>query len=119
MACSSSGSGTSASSVATSSSAPSGFGSGPGAAATISIEGYSFATPIGVGAGAPVIVENVDTVEHSVTADSGDAFDRDVAGGGTVVFTAPTQSGSYPFHCTYHPGMHGVLVVVPLHPGRK
>ena len=124
-ACSSSANHTPATSVATDSSTPSAAaesGSIPGpaaAAATITIEGYRFATPIGVGPGAQVTVKNEDTVEHSVTADRGDAFGRDVDGGGTAVFTAPTRSGAYPFHCTYHPHMQGVLVVVALHRGQK
>jgi plastocyanin len=28
-----------------------------------------------------------------------------------VTFTAPNKPGTYPFHCTYHSNMHGVLVV--------
>jgi len=123
-ACSSSANHTPATSVATDSSTPSaaaesGTTPGPDAAAAITIEGYRFATPIGVGPGAQVTVKNEDTVEHSVTADRGDAFGRDVDGGGTAVFTAPTRSGAYPFHCTYHPHMQGVLVVVALHRGQK
>jgi plastocyanin len=25
--------------------------------------------------------------------------------------TAPSQPGEYPFHCSYHPNMHGTLIV--------
>jgi plastocyanin len=46
-----------------------------------------------------------------VTADSGNAFDAQVPSGGAGTFTAPTQPGSYPFHCSIHPFMKGTLVV--------
>jgi plastocyanin len=46
-----------------------------------------------------------------VTADSGNAFDSTQPSGGSSSFTAPTKPGSYPFHCTIHPFMHGTLVV--------
>jgi plastocyanin len=55
-------------------------------------------------------VDNQDGTEHTVTADTGDAFD-DPARAGTTTFTAPTEPGSYPFHCEIHPEMHGTLVV--------
>ena len=54
---------------------------------------------------------NMDAAAHTVTADEGSAFDVQVNGGGTATFTAPTKPGSYAYHCTYHPGMHGTLVV--------
>lgn len=44
-------------------------------------------------------------------ADESSAFDAEVKGGGTDTFTAPTTPGSYAYHCTFHPGMHGTLVV--------
>ncbi|TQC44399.1 hypothetical protein EEB14_37650 [Rhodococcus sp. WS4] len=93
--------------------------SGPGRGGDDHHRGLPLRHPHGVGPGAQVTVENDDTVEHSVTADRGGAFGRDVDGGGTAVFTAPTQSGAYPVHCTYHPQMQGVLVVVALHRGQK
>ena len=52
-----------------------------------------------------------DGAEHTVTADSGSAFNAEVSGKGTTTFTAPTQPGTYAFHCTYHPMMHGRLTV--------
>ena len=56
-------------------------------------------------------VVNADGAEHTVTADSGSAFNAEVSGKGTTTFTAPTQPGTYAFHCTYHPMMHGRLTV--------
>jgi plastocyanin len=82
------------------------------AAATITIKDFAFGSPITVSPGATVSVTNQDTAEHTVTADQGQAFDTEVKGsGGTATFTAPSQPGTYAFHCTYHPNMHGTLTV--------
>jgi plastocyanin len=48
-----------------------------------------------------------------VTSDDGKSFNVTVAAGGTATFTAPTKPGTYPFHCSVHPQMHGTLVVKP------
>jgi plastocyanin len=82
------------------------------AEATITIKDFAFGSPITVSPGATVSVTNQDTAEHTVTADQGQAFDTEVKGsGGTATFTAPSQPGTYAFHCTYHPNMHGTLTV--------
>jgi plastocyanin len=78
---------------------------------TISIADMTFTSPAAVPPGATITVTNSDGVEHSVTADSGNAFDVDVDGKGTATFTAPTKPGTYAYHCTYHPAMHGQLIV--------
>ena len=82
----------------------------PAAAATITIDGFKF-SDVTVPPGAQVTVVNNDSAEHSVTSDTGGAFDVEVEGKKQVTFTAPTQPGTYPFHCTYHPSMHGTLTV--------
>lgn len=85
--------------------------SAPAAAAVVTIKDFAFTVPATVAAGATVQVTNNDGEAHTVTADSGGAFDTKVDGKGTASFTAPAQPGRYPFHCTYHGNMHGVLVV--------
>ena len=81
-------------------------------AASITIKDFGFGAPITVSPGAAVSVTNLDSAPHTVTADDGSAFDLDVkGGGGTGTFTAPTQPGTYTYHCTYHPNMHGTLPV--------
>jgi len=80
-------------------------------AATITIDNFTFGSPPPVPAGATIAVRNADPAEHSVTADTDKAFNIDVDAGETVMFTAPAKPGSYPYHCAYHPMMHGVLVV--------
>jgi plastocyanin len=82
----------------------------PGAA-MITIQGFDFGDPVTVTPGAKVMVMNADPETHSVTADSGGAFDVTVEAGATTTFTAPTKPGSYAYHCTFHSDMHGTLTV--------
>ncbi|MFF2243561.1 cupredoxin domain-containing protein [Arthrobacter sp. NPDC058130] len=96
---------------ASTSAPPSGVSPTAGTAATITIKDFAYGDPLTVAPGAVVTVTNMDTAPHTVTADEGPAFDADVKGGGTATFTAPTKPGSYAYHCTYHPNMHGTLVV--------
>lgn len=53
---------------------------------------------------------NQDAPKHDVVADNGefksDLFDK----GGTFSFTF-TKAGTYPYHCSIHPGMVGTVVV--------
>ncbi|WP_364743484.1 cupredoxin domain-containing protein [Arthrobacter sp. LAR12-1-1.1] len=97
-------------------SAPAGStASGPAnaAAATITISNFAYEIPGSVAPGAEVKVVNMDTAEHTVTADQ-DAtlFDVEVKeNGGTATFKAPSVPGTYAFHCTYHSNMHGSLTV--------
>ncbi|MEO5316330.1 cupredoxin domain-containing protein [Pseudarthrobacter sp. CC12] len=78
----------------------------------ITIKDFAYGNPVTVSPGATVTVTNQDSAAHTVTADQGQAFDAKVKGdGGTATFTAPTQPGTYAFHCTYHPNMHGTLTV--------
>ncbi|MCB0934681.1 MAG: cupredoxin domain-containing protein [Mycobacterium sp.] len=83
----------------------------PASGLTITIGDFNFGDPLTVRPGATVTVVNSDGAEHTVTADSGSAFNAEVSGKGTTTFTAPTQPGTYAFHCTYHPMMHGRLTV--------
>jgi len=108
-ACGSSGTST-ASSTGSAAAAGTGTSAAPASAAMITIKDFAFTTPSKVSPGAKVTVENKDSVAHTVTADTGNAFD-DQAGPGKSTFTAPTTPGTYSFHCSIHPEMHGVLVV--------
>src|SRR5205823_3988782 len=91
--------------------------SAPGSASAqpagdIVIAGFAFTMPAAVKPGQQVTVVNKDDASHSVTADANNLFDVRVSGGGGfTTFTAPTTPGTYPFHCKYHAGMRGSLVV--------
>jgi plastocyanin len=81
------------------------------ASAQITIEGFQYTDHVTVAPGGQVSVVNKDSAEHTVTSNSAGLFDVDVNGNGQATFTAPAQPGSYPYHCTFHASMHGVLVV--------
>ncbi len=84
----------------------------PAAAAKITIKNFKYQVPTSVKPGATITVTNSDAVDHTVTSDTKGLFDAVIPGsGGTHTITAPTKPGRYPFHCTYHANMHGVLVV--------
>jgi plastocyanin len=77
---------------------------------TISIENREY-SHLAVPAGTQVNVVNRDDVEHSVTSDAPGLFDVHVQPHSEELFTAPSDPGTYPYHCVYHPAMHGELVV--------
>ncbi len=83
---------------------------GPAAASTYQVTGYTFGS-LTVASGTTLRLADGDAEPHTVTADDGSfdsgAFDNTAAGS----LTAPMAPGSYPFHCTIHPSMHGTLVV--------
>ncbi len=56
-------------------------------------------------------ITNNDAEAHTVTADSGKAFDVTIQPGHTASLTAPAAAGSYKFHCAFHSNMHGTLTV--------
>lgn len=87
-----------------------GSGGGTGSGTTIVAKDFSL-TSITVAPGAAVKIENEGSAPHTVTADDG-AFDSGrVSGGSSSSITAPTEAGSYPFHCEVHPSMAGTLTV--------
>jgi plastocyanin len=77
---------------------------------TITISGFGF-SKLTVAPGAQITVQNNDAAEHTVTSNTPDVFNVEVGGRSKATFTAPSQPGSYPFHCAYHSSMHGTLTV--------
>lgn len=89
-------------------------GGAPGASSAapqVVITGFAYEVAGPVQPGATVSVRNDDNVAHTVTSDSQGMFDVTVPAHGTASFTAPQTAGSYALHCTFHPNMHGKLVV--------
>jgi plastocyanin len=113
-ACSSSGSATST--TATTAASPgskSGSGSGTsGGSDAITIQNFAFSPArLTVAPGATVTVTNKDQVTHTLTATKG-AFDTgQIPAGQSKTFTAPSAPGTYPYICSIHQYMSGVLVV--------
>jgi plastocyanin len=110
----SSGASSSSSSTTTGSGGSSSGGSSPstGGSATITIQNFSFSpAKVTVTPGERVTVTNKDAVAHTVTANDKKFNTGDIEPGKTVTFTAPSSPGSYPYICTIHQYMTGMLTV--------
>lgn len=60
--------------------------------------------------GTKVIWTNNGPSEHTVTSDT-NVFNSGTMGVGFKWNFTFTQTGSYPYHCAFHPGMHGIVIV--------
>lgn len=79
----------------------------------VEISNFAFSpAALTVEPGETITVVNLDAVGHTMTSDDGQAFDSGlVEQDESVSFTAPTDPGEYPFHCTPHPNIKGTLTV--------
>lgn len=66
--------------------------------------------PITVAVGGSVTWTNNDNTSHNATANDGSWNSGNMAPGATFTRSFPT-AGSFPYHCTIHPGMVGTVVV--------
>jgi plastocyanin len=82
---------------------------GPG---SVGIANFKFApASLTVSPGARVTVANHDSTAHTATADQGQSFDTgDIDPGSSATITL-SKPGTYAYHCSIHPFMHGTLVV--------
>src|SRR3989442_4669788 len=83
----------------------------PEGAVVAKIAQYKFPTDaVRIPAGATVVWVNDDVAEHTVTFDGTEPGSPMISPGGTFShrFDRP---GTYPYHCTPHPFMKGVVVV--------
>jgi len=86
--------------------------SGSTAMDAITIKNFSFApSTITVAPGATVTVTNQDQVAHTITSTKGGFDTGDIGSGQSKTFTAPKNPGSYPYICSIHQYMSGILVV--------
>jgi plastocyanin len=77
----------------------------------VSISGYAFKAPkVTIAAGTAVVWKNADDDPHTVTADDG-SFDSKGLGQGDTFRYVFAKAGTYPYHCSAHPYMKGVVVV--------
>jgi plastocyanin len=75
------------------------------------IKGFSFQPEVlKVKVGAKVTWTNDDTVAHTVTADTNSFASGNLQPGGSFSF-AFIRPGTYAYHCSIHPSMHGSVVV--------
>jgi plastocyanin len=78
----------------------------------VKISNFKFApASVSVKQGTRVIVTNQDSTGHTATADDGDSFDTGTLAQGASQAISVSKPGSYPYHCSIHPFMHGTLVV--------
>jgi plastocyanin len=75
------------------------------------IKGFSFQPDVlKVKVGAKVTWTNDDTVPHTVTADTNSFASGNLQPASSFSFTF-TRPGTYAYHCSIHPSMHGSVVV--------
>ncbi len=66
--------------------------------------------PITVAVGTAVTWTNNDSIGHTSTSNTGVFNSGTIAPGQSFSFTFQA-AGTYPYHCTFHPGMVGSVVV--------
>jgi plastocyanin len=83
-----------------------------GSSSAVKISNFKFApASVTVKPGARVTATNLDSAPHTATADDGHSFDTGTLAQGASQTISVSKPGSYPYHCTIHPFMHGTLVV--------
>jgi len=81
------------------------------AAPKLTIKSFTFLpATVTVKAGTTVRWKNVDSTNHTVTADKG-GFDLGNVDKGASKSVRLSKPGVYAYHCNYHPSMHGRIVV--------
>ena len=78
----------------------------------MSISGFAFeSASLTVKSGTKVTVANNDSTAHTFTADDGHSFDTGDIDPGSSATLKLSKAGTYRYHCSIHPFMHGTLVV--------
>ena len=80
-------------------------------AQAVQIQNFAFhPRTLAVPVGTTVTWTNLDGVPHTATADGG-AFDSGALGQGQSFSFRFDRPGTYAYHCSFHPGMAGAIVV--------
>lgn len=78
----------------------------------IDIQNFSFnPSVLNISKGDKVIWINLDSVQHTVTSDSGSRLESELLENGESYSYVFNQGGSYSYHCIPHPMMKGKIVV--------
>jgi plastocyanin len=84
----------------------------PSGGDAVKISDFKFApATITVKHGTGLSVTNSDSTAHTATADDGHTFDTGTIDPGASKTISVTKPGTYPYHCSIHPFMHGKIVV--------
>jgi|SRR5215468_10145434 len=81
----------------------------PQGASTLTLTAYN-PNPVSVAVGTTVRWTNTDSVAHTSTADGNAWNSGTLAAGAHFDFSFQT-AGTFPYHCAFHPGMVGSIVV--------
>jgi plastocyanin len=86
--------------------------SAPSSSDAVTISNFKFSPgTITVKSGTKVTVANKDSTAHTATSDDGSSFSTgDIDPGSSKTITV-SKAGTYAYHCSIHPFMHGTLVV--------
>jgi plastocyanin len=83
-----------------------------GGTVAVSMKDIQFVpTSVAAKVGQTVKWTNDDSVDHNVTATSGETFKSNTFGQGATFSQKLTKAGTIKYVCTIHPGMEGTLVV--------
>ena len=86
--------------------------SGGGGGSAVGIANFAFKpASLTVKGGAKVTVTNNDSTAHTATADDGKSFDTGNIDPNNSAKITLSKAGTYKYHCSIHPFMHGTLVV--------
>lgn len=78
---------------------------------TVNIQNMAFSpATVHIPGGTTVMWINNDKVDHEVVSDNG-VYDSGVLSPGESFNYTFTQAGDYPYHCSIHPSMRGIIIV--------
>lgn len=81
---------------------------------SVTIQGFKYAPPsISTKVGATLTFKNLDSAEHTATAEMKSAFDSGTLNKGQSKTVTFKKAGTFAYHCDFHPFMHGTVVVKP------
>ncbi|HXR84670.1 MAG TPA: cupredoxin domain-containing protein [Hanamia sp.] len=80
---------------------------------SINITGMSFPATVTIKQGSTVTWHNKDGIAHTVTSDDATTFDSGTLPAGSSFSYTPNTAGTYSYHCNFHSGMKGTLIVTP------
>jgi plastocyanin len=85
---------------------------GKGKMVTVNISMFAFKpSTLTIAPGTTVAFTNMDTTEHTATADNSTTFDTSAIQHDQTKTVTLTKPGTYGYHCAFHPFMTGTIIV--------